>query len=447
MPPAEVNPAAFSHEQLKQWTDDADTPSAHAFADEWTQTGSALVDAAEALKRASLTSESGWTGEAAEAMRSRLGQISAWSGGTGSLIAAASQTVSRQSEAADVARRAMPDPVPYDPAQMIRDAGGGGLIAMASLPQRLYAQKQKHDAAFEEAVRIVSDRDLVMSAAAREVALFEPPPSLDGSGGNDGTFVDSGDFNGPTGRSEPPGTAGGPDSAGGPGGPGEPGGTGGAGGNGLGGSAPGGNGSGGNGGGATPSGGAPGGVPGGVPGEDGASSGPGLGTTDPGSFSPGDAVPGGATPSTSGLGPPGQQGGGASLGPGFVPGGGGFGNGGSGSGGAGLRGGAGFGGGAGAGGGVGGGAAGSGGQGGPGAGRGAGALPPVSPGPLGAEAAARAAGARAPAGMGGMPVGSGQREEDTEHKRPEFLQEPDPDSIFDSDVLTAPSVIGGPDDE
>jgi hypothetical protein len=47
-----------------------------------------------------------------------------------------------------------------------------------------------------------------------------------------------------------------------------------------------------------------------------------------------------------------------------------------------------------------------------------------------------------------MPVGGGRRDEDdAEHQRPEFLQEPDPEGIFDSDVLTAPSVIGGPDDE
>ncbi|HWM02574.1 MAG TPA: hypothetical protein VNP92_09600 [Actinophytocola sp.] len=47
--------------------------------------------------------------------------------------------------------------------------------------------------------------------------------------------------------------------------------------------------------------------------------------------------------------------------------------------------------------------------------------------------------------IGGLPVGGG-RAEDTEHPRPEYLQEPDPDGLFESDVVTAPAVIGGSDE-
>ncbi|HEU5472186.1 MAG TPA: hypothetical protein VFV67_16150 [Actinophytocola sp.] len=54
-----------------------------------------------------------------------------------------------------------------------------------------------------------------------------------------------------------------------------------------------------------------------------------------------------------------------------------------------------------------------------------------------------AAGGRA-AGMGGMPMGGarGQGDEDTEHKRPSFLVEADPDETFGTDEVTAPPVIG-----
>ena len=69
------------------------------------------------------------------------------------------------------------------------------------------------------------------------------------------------------------------------------------------------------------------------------------------------------------------------------------------------------------------------------------------PGSLAAAEAAVVRGGRS-GPVGGMPLGgSGRRDDEAEHQRPEFLQEPDPDGLFDSDVLTAPSVIGGPDDE
>lgn len=58
-----------------------------------------------------------------------------------------------------------------------------------------------------------------------------------------------------------------------------------------------------------------------------------------------------------------------------------------------------------------------------------------------------AAGARGTAGQsgaGGMGAGRGQRgKEDEEHKRPSFLVEADPDSIFGTDERTVPPVIGG----
>jgi hypothetical protein len=179
VPAAEVNPAAYDHETLKRWTDEADTAGAQAVADTWTSTGSALLEAADTLRRAATESEAGWTGEAAEAMRARLAEIAGWSDDTGARISEASQSIARQGEAAEVARRAMPEPVPYDPAQMVREAGQGGPLAIAGLSRQLYDQKQQHDAAHEDAVRVVAQRDRAMSSAAGEVVVFERPPLLD----------------------------------------------------------------------------------------------------------------------------------------------------------------------------------------------------------------------------------------------------------------------------
>lgn len=58
-----------------------------------------------------------------------------------------------------------------------------------------------------------------------------------------------------------------------------------------------------------------------------------------------------------------------------------------------------------------------------------------------------AAGARGTAPGGGFPMGApGRSGEDTEHKRPEWLQGGDPDELFGTDVVTAPPTIGAEDD-
>ena len=69
-------------------------------------------------------------------------------------------------------------------------------------------------------------------------------------------------------------------------------------------------------------------------------------------------------------------------------------------------------------------------------------------GGLGNAAAQEAAAARAAGGRGGQmgPMGAGgrqgEREDDDEHQRPDYLIEADPDAIFGTDQRTSPPVIG-----
>jgi Protein of unknown function (DUF3558) len=91
---------------------------------------------------------------------------------------------------------------------------------------------------------------------------------------------------------------------------------------------------------------------------------------------------------------------------------------------------------------------GSGGAAGPGSGSlGAGGRTGV--GPLSGTGATETAGQRGgPAGRttpAGIPVGAapGRRDEDEEHKRASFLEEPDPEAVFGTDERTTPPVIGG----
>jgi hypothetical protein len=75
----------------------------------------------------------------------------------------------------------------------------------------------------------------------------------------------------------------------------------------------------------------------------------------------------------------------------------------------------------------------------------------MGPGGAGALAAEHAAGGRglgaggrggAGGPMGGTGGGRGEGDEDGEHQRPSYLVEADPDSLFGTDEMTAPPVIG-----
>lgn len=179
VPTPSMNPKAQSHEALKAMTDAADPAGAQAVADGWAELASGFDEAAQLFHRSIAGSAAGWTGSAAEAMRAQLARIAAWSEETGARYRSASAAITEQSGAADSAKSNMPPPVPYNPAQMIKDArDSGNIFDLAALPFTMYAQKQLHDAAHDRAAEIVTNRDTAFGTAAASVPEFIPPPSL-----------------------------------------------------------------------------------------------------------------------------------------------------------------------------------------------------------------------------------------------------------------------------
>jgi hypothetical protein len=385
------NYMGVSHEQLKAWVDPAEPSDAEDLGQVWKSMGTGLMGAAENLMIAVFGSEAGWTGRSADAMRERLRKVAEWSHKTGDSFTKASSAFVTQGESVGAAKTQMPDVVRYNPGQMIQNAALSGPIALAMLPVEMHKQAQAKQEAHAQAASIVETRDRQLVEAAKSIPPFEMPPSIEG--------------NKP--KTPPPGPPEVPQNPGGPGGGGSlnrpsiqqppPQGSGG-----------GGRGSGGSGGGG----------------------GGGGGSKDP--FQP--TPPSNFPPNNPGTNPSGYvppQGGGGQYpgGPNGGPGSGGFGGGGSGF----VGGGGGFG--------------PAGGFGPMGPGGAAGAAAPGAAGGPGARGAmggpGGAAGGRGAGGMGGMGAGHGQGGEDSEHQRPSYLVEPDPDAMFGTDRLTAPPVIGG----
>jgi hypothetical protein len=414
----------------------------------WNKISNSMVSISKTLNTATTSTESAWTGTAADTARGFHTGVSSWTGSASESAQLVSDNMYNQSQAAQSAKSAVPKPVPYSFTNELQDffTAPNPAAGWNTINDKLAAQQKAH----QTAATAVQSYDHSLAQSAGQMPAMSPPPTFNPSaGGGPGGVGGTGGVGGIGG-----GSGGGPTTPGG----------GGVGGGGAGG----GTGSGGGG-----AGGGFGGVPlppgrGGTSGS-GTNGGSGVGVgTGPGTFTSG-VGPGGVGPGSPGFN---GGGGGSPVGVGSDPSGGfgmpvgGFG--GAGFGGGGAAGGSGGGSGFGGGGGSTGGAGGSGGSGlgksGFGPGGSGGAAGDNSSSAAGARSAAGAAAAEESAlgrgvagtrgmageaggsgmGAGGMGGGRGQRgKDDEEHKRASFLVEADPDSIFGTDERTVPPVIGG----
>ncbi|HEU5476011.1 MAG TPA: hypothetical protein VFV67_35750 [Actinophytocola sp.] len=476
-------------------TENADAGQVGAAGDTWVTVGNTMIQFQEDIASAINNSEADWQGTAANSARMFMADVGTWVGTAGQGAALAGTQMLRQAEALSTASNSMPEEVPYD-----RDEWTQRIMSSSDPWGTYHEAVEQYNAsqeAHQRAAEVLTSYDGGL-AGASTMPAFTAPPMM---GGGDATLTDASDTDGVGrmggGPDGPPGSGGSGPGTGGSG-PGTGGasvppslpGPGGTGGGGTGGSGTGGTGgTGGPGGIGIPGG--PGGAGGGTGGTGGTGGVGGI-PGGPGGTTPGGVLPGGRPPSIpvgGGSRPPGTGpgGGGPGGGPGeggFPPGGG-FPIGGLPIGGGlpggedGLRPGRGPGGGPGFGPGLGGGGAGEGGggrgvspfgtgggggvdgeHGGRGLGRGpggtafgpGGSAPGAGAGALAAEHAATGggraggpgAGGRAGGGMpmGGMAGARGQGDEDGEHQRPSYLVEADPDSLFGTDEMTAPPVIG-----
>lgn len=380
---------AYGSEQLYNFATQQNSPStADDLGRAFNEGGNSLAEAANALFEAVAALDGAWKGVAADSAKGALAPLAKESGAAGQTAQMMGVQMSQQSLAATEVKK-LPPPKEYNKDQSLNAMVAGGPAAMQA---DIKAQKDAADAVKREQISYLNAYTSTMSAVDAQTPSFVPPKERIGGGGNGGNNISGGSVVIPgTGNADVfnRGTTTG-----------------------------------------APTGAHTGGL---APGSDPGFFGDHDGQTDQSGYTP---LPSGLNTGTSGYTPnptPSPTSFGPGGGPGGLPstsvpgaGAGGFG-GGFGS----------F-----------GGSGGAGGAGGAGAGAGAGSgSNPGATGPKGVTPAGMGGGRGAgPGGMGGAPRGKGDREEDEEHNRPEYLVEGDPESTFGSDQLTAPSVIGGDDE-
>ncbi|EHR59125.1 hypothetical protein [Saccharomonospora cyanea] len=416
IPPSDNNYPAIEHQKLKQDVDVIQAEGIASYKDGYDDLKQLFFDLSSELNEAVGKSKQGWEGGAADNAHGYFTSLSTWADANSENAELASRIISEETDAAIRARDSMPEPIPFNLEQEM-DSWGYNPFTFHEQVDQTITKMAESRAAHDEAARVMTQYDSDLYQAGNKQPAFAEPPKFNGAGGSGDTSA-SGviQINDP--GTSASGFAGGVAGSAGGGVP-----TGG-------GSV------------SVPSGGAPSGGGSFTPVAPGPSTGAAI---RPGSTRPSGLQPNGWRPSIPGgrnnnggrntFGP----GGGPGIGPmpmgpagGFGPGGGGGGYGG------GRLSAGGFG-------------PGGGGAAGPGAGPGAGAATGAKPmgGPVAAgpgAAAPGAAGAARGAGMAGAPMGAGggkgQGSEDSEHQRPTYLVEADPDEVFGTSQRTAPPVIG-----
>ncbi|MEV4149490.1 hypothetical protein AB0J40_37935 [Amycolatopsis sp. NPDC049691] len=361
---------------------------------------------ATSMNTAVNASKGTWEGAAAQNAQQYFTTLGKWSDANSQNAKLASETIYDQGQAAATAKNSMPAPIPFSWSDEFKSWATSNPFSLPDNVDKSLQKQKDSQAAHDQAASVMATYDKNLYEAASKQPAFAPPPSFS-TGGGSGDPNGTGDKNG----IDNPGSVNMPGS------------------NSV----------------NTPSGSnnfATGNIPGNLGGPAGHLSGPGsttgagllpAGTTTPSSFTPG-TIPGGSTsnPNQSFGGMPpmspmpmggmnfggdeaynSKVGGGAGRGGGFGPGGSGAGNA-------------------------------------TGAGAASGA---ARPGGIGAAEAAAGRGmgglgsgsASGRGGMGAGGMGRGQKgegDEDTEHSRPTYLVEGDPDEVFGTDLRTAPPVIG-----
>lgn len=180
VPQPTANYPGHSHAALhKQAMDGNDPSGAGEIAARWKSISSDLVDVAVGLNTVVNGLRAGWTGSAGAAASQALTKVGNFTDQLSTSFSATSTVINRQVEAAQSTKNKFPEEVPFNPQQMLKDAATSmNPFKMAAAPFEMMAQREKSQAAKQEAERVMQERDNSLAAAAAGMPTFDEAPQL-----------------------------------------------------------------------------------------------------------------------------------------------------------------------------------------------------------------------------------------------------------------------------
>jgi hypothetical protein len=146
--------------------------------------GNTYARIAQDLGSAASSSESGWVGAAGDSARAFLAGMAKWADTTAQGAQLAGNQLGMQAEAAQTAMHSMPTPVEPPTAAAVRQAMLRTPLNPAAGAAQLDQQFQAAQQTHAEAVRVVETYDANLAAVGNTMPAFDPPPPFNPTAGS-----------------------------------------------------------------------------------------------------------------------------------------------------------------------------------------------------------------------------------------------------------------------
>lgn len=170
------NWASRSHRELYEAVHNNNDPGQTGeIGAEWGQFGTELTESARLINERVAVSESGWTGDAADAARLAIKGLADWVTHTAETAVEVGKRVQDESQIMENARASMPEPVDFDWNQATGVFTAGGIQGLASSAADVQAANDHARALHEHAVTVMSTMERESQAVDQTTPQFSAP--------------------------------------------------------------------------------------------------------------------------------------------------------------------------------------------------------------------------------------------------------------------------------
>ncbi|MEV4596009.1 hypothetical protein AB0K15_01235 [Amycolatopsis sp. NPDC049253] len=177
--PSDADYLGHTHEQLQQFvTTNLDPKQVADVSAAYTEVTKAFDDFATQLTEAVNKSKGSWEGTAAESAQAYFATLGSWADATAQNAKLAAQTVDDQGTAAQNARNAMTEPIPFDWTDEMAHWASAGPFDLGDTVDQSQKKQQASQSAHEQAAQTMSDYDHSLYSAASKQPVFADPPKF-----------------------------------------------------------------------------------------------------------------------------------------------------------------------------------------------------------------------------------------------------------------------------
>ncbi|NUT54331.1 MAG: hypothetical protein HOV94_44640, partial [Saccharothrix sp.] len=189
--PAGSHYLGYDHKALKSMVTENMAPStANEQGEAWTKIGNTLAELQTNLTSATAASKGAWQGAAAESAQGYFTNVATWSGNAAQGAQLTGNKLYTQSQAAETAKNAMPEPVEFSTADAYKMFfAEPNPFKWAETIDQIEQKFEEKQQAHERAAEVMTTMSTSFQESGSTMPAFSPPPPMEGSGGGDSSQV------------------------------------------------------------------------------------------------------------------------------------------------------------------------------------------------------------------------------------------------------------------